>query len=166
MFKITAEQFWPTNIDNKKLSKSLNALSKYAEFSMVFFYILITFCCCLLLIPPLYMNVRELPLASYFPFCWDVTPYYESLYVWQWFVSLYGVCFVVGAHDFLFVILMLNLITQLKLLKFVLRTIANTEESSMNDILLSCPGVQEKYGLKDEDKLLIKCIQHHRKLIE
>lgn len=165
MFSMITNQFWPTYIAEEKLRKELNKLSKYSEPTMIFFYVLIFFCCCLLLIPPMYMGYRELPLASYYPFHWEVTPLYESMYVWQWFINLYAVCYVVGSHDFLFVILTINLITQIKLLKYVLRSIGNSNEGKVNKLLLGCPGVTEKIDHDDEEKLLIKCVQHHRKIV-
>lgn len=165
MFDTINHEFWPTHIVDKNLSKKLNNISRYAEPLMIFFYVLIFFCCCLLLIPPLYVGYRELPLASYYPFNWSISPLYETMYVWQWFINLYAVCYVVGSHDFLFVVLMINLITQIRLLKFVLRLICTDEEEHMNNTLLACPGVSESYRNKDEEKLLVKCVEHHQKLI-
>lgn len=162
MLNIITKDFWPTSVANRELSTTLNRTSKFFETLMISFYLLITFCCCLLLVPPLYINERALPLASYFPFEWSATPIYEILYVWQWIVNLFGVCYVVGAHDFLFVGLMVNLIAQLELLKYGLTTIGTDQEHSFGDALMSSVGLNV---WKREEGLLVTCVQHHRKLI-
>lgn len=167
MCAIVYRDFWPTYIVRPNLRIPLNKLAKRVEILMMSFYVLIFFCCSLLLIPPMLLGIRELPLASYYPFNWQLSPLYELMYVWQWIVNLYGVCFVCGSHDFLFVTMMVNLIIQFRILQEVLVKIGTKQERKMNEILLECPGVEEsKYCIKEEDKLLVKCVAHHMKLLE
>lgn len=120
---------------------------------------------------PMVFSRRELPLQSSFPFTWDKSPLFEILYVWQFLSNSFIVVHTIASHDFFLNSLLMNCVSQFKLLKAVLRTLGTGKDVEISRKLSQYPGCHDRNvhvsGHEIEEyRLVIKCIQHHIKVIQ
>lgn len=170
VLRVISEEYWPADLAGPETEQSVLTNSWIVIAMMCTYLTTAFFSCWDFMATPLVFGRRELPLQSSFPFVWDKSPLFEILYVWQFMSNSFIVVHSIATHDFFLNCLLANCITQLKLLKAVLRSIGNGNSKEFNKKLkqfgYSDRNVSTKTNEEEEFKLVIKCVQHHIKIVK
>lgn len=166
-----SNDFWPSNLVGVQLEKSLTSISRLVFFGMASVFLTgLMFGLGVFSIPVLRGN-RTLPLLSSYPFDWYKTPIFELTYTIQFFSNCYVAIISICGHDNMFFVLVRNCIAQFEILKEVLKKIGTGEERKYNRLIgtknfgFKKENEEDKTKEEEEMELLIKCIEHHNRII-
>lgn len=170
IIEIISEEFWPADIMGKTTRDDIKRYSKSLMMVFIIQYISAVAFLSFYVILPVTKPGKQLPHTSWFPFDVTSSPYYEIIFIWQAYLTVYINENVVCAYDTLYCAICGNCIAQFRLLNTALRYIGSGKEDVIVGKLLQTPGVTyESIGddsAKAERKLLVICIKHHQKLIK
>lgn len=162
---IVQNEFWPSDLFGEKVESDLNKLGRAASGIMIFVYTTAVIYFTGLFVIPLSIGDYNLPLKAAFGINFQFSPLFEILYFIQCLTNIFAVMHGIRGHDDFFVALTTNCIGQFKLLKEALSQIGTGNELKINSIL---DGIERgnPHGNKQDIKLLVRCIEHHKILLE
>lgn len=170
MLNMVQKEFWPSDLFGGKIQTELKKIETAASSVMIFVYATAVVYFTGLFVIPLSSGNYNLPLDSAFGFDFAFSPYFEILYFIQCWTNMFVIMHGIRGHDDLFVALVTNCIGQFKLLKEAVSYIGTGKENKINSIL---NGIEKSKGYhqfykynKQEIILLVKCIEHHQKLLQ
>ncbi|RZB39679.1 7tm 6 domain containing protein [Asbolus verrucosus] len=158
-------KFWPANIAGAKTEnqiRTFNMIFICTDVAMFVSGFLFAFG---FLSLPLRVGSRVLPFESVYPFDWSKSPFYEVIYVVQWMTNIALILVGICGHDYLFMGICNNVISQYILLKEVIKNLGKLEAETINRKFLGLSASSSKNKIADEDtKLLQSCIDQHAML--
>lgn len=157
--------FWPSDLFGERVENDLKKMGKAASVVMIFVYTTAIVYFIGVFVVPLSNGDYKLPLNTYYGFDFGFSPVFEILYVIQCGTNMFVVTHGVRGHDDLFVALSTNCMGQFKLLKEAMRHAGTGNERTINS-LLDKICLRSKNYKSEEVKLLVRCVEHHRKLLE
>lgn len=169
MLRVLWYEFWPVDIADDGLKSSLQFNARLITLNMISVYSSAMLFGCEFLTIPLRSGKRVLPFASSLPFDWKKSPMYEITYLYQVFVNVVFVVTSICGIDFLFISLMLNAISQFRILKFVFMNVGTSNVGDLNKKLDAYIEEDDENYVKHDDTdmiLMRKCIRHHIKLLK
>ncbi|GLV35061.1 Odorant receptor 85d [Carabus blaptoides fortunei] len=169
MLRVYWFQFWPVDIANDTLKSSLRFNTRLITLNMISIYSSGILFASEFLMLPIITGKRSLPFASCLPFDWKKSPVYEITYLYQVITNGVFVITSICGIDFLFISLMLNTVTQFKILKYVIMNVGTSNVKDLNEKLDAFIEEDEEDLVKHDDTdmtLMRKCIKHHIKLLK
>ncbi|XP_017777972.1 PREDICTED: uncharacterized protein LOC108563724 [Nicrophorus vespilloides] len=160
-------EFWPSDFMGPVLEKSLKMTSMFVIFNMISLMGSASIFAFGFLSKPLLEGSNTLPFLSWYPFEYQYSPVYEILYILQVFTNIYVVILSILGHDFIFLALCINVITQYRLLKMIIGFTGSGNNADLNKSLMELDGSpNDQTGENAETKILIiRCVIHHNKLL-
>lgn len=165
MHQMVQNEFWPSHLFGKSFEINLKKLGNTASCVMIFIYITAVIYFVGLFTMPLSMGNYKLPLNVNFGVNFSFSPLFEILYFLQCWTNMFVVIYGIRGHDDLFVSLAINYVGQFKLLGKAVSYIGTGNEYKINLILDEIDTTKHNYK-QQEEKLLIRCIEHHKKLLK
>lgn len=162
---IVHKEFWPYSFGNTKLKRSLKNQQKLLKLLMYSMHIIALSFASQFIALSIFTSERRLPFRSKFPFEWKISPFYELLFIFQVCTNILVIITSILGHDFLFVVLMVNLINQFRVLKGVLRTIGTKDGKEFYIALEKLNGQEDIIVDYTDAKMFRKCVIHHIKLL-
>lgn len=161
-------EFWPSDLFGGSIECDLKKMGKTASGVMIFVYITAVFYFTGLFVIPLSSGYYNLPQNTYYGFNFGLSPFFEILYIMQCWTNMYVIMHGIRGHDDLFVALSTNCVGQFKLLKKAVSYLGTGNEKEINSLLNTQKLHQKDYCKyqKEEIKLLVRCVEHHRKLLK
>lgn len=157
--------FWPVNMVKQSLQREISFRSNYVTVVGVAFLCMAFFSNAQFMMFPLVHNLSELPLASWYPFNFRVSPLYEMMYIWQWFMNQVIITTLSGFDAFFNAIVMICA-TQFQILQNVLENIGKHHRMRQWNVIKHFGDLVDKQRSSFEMRMLVKCIKHHLNLIE
>lgn len=103
-----------------------------------------------------YLTHNGLVLKSVYPFQWNQTYVYESVYVWQYFTEWY-ILILVNTFDFFMIPVVMTCAVQFAVLQDVFKNILSEKSKEQRSML---------FGEEISDrKMVLKCLDHQRMLL-
>nr|XP_022908047.1 odorant receptor 82a-like [Onthophagus taurus] len=155
----TWKHFWPLNIlPPKKVKEMKNLL--YFGCSLTYGFFLMSFVSTSQITSLSFIRGDGLILKSKFPFNSDKDFIYETVYIWQYFLTWF-VQVIVNAFDFLFIPLVLICACQYLVLQEVLRHLLDPEKSGVHRRKI----FGKNWWKLSNNDVFLECIKQHRLLI-
>lgn len=150
-------RFWPVSVTQSKIVNKLSKYSAFLIFTEVILYVTAWLFAFGFLSNPLIKARKVLPFESIYPFDATKRPIYEILYVMQWFGNT--ACFIVSiiGHDYLFLGICSNIISQYVILTEVTKNLGNTKRKKNRFF---------DFDDQDDEQLLEACVEHHVLLLK
>lgn len=169
MREMVRDEFWPCDLFGSKIESDLKKLGSAASGVMIFVYATAVIYFTGLFVIPLSNADYNLPLNTAFGFNFSFSPLFEIIYFIQCWTNIFVVMHGIRGHDDLFVALSTNCIGQFKLLKKAFSHIGTGRENKINSVLDEIDtekGYHYHKYKKQEIRLLVRCIEHHKKLLQ
>lgn len=166
LIKTVRYEFWPSDITNKDIDKSIRKDSRILFKIMIIEASVIFMCVLTILFGPLLNSGRILPYSAWYPFDTTISPTYEIVYVLQSYFGFYFSVPCVTAYDMLYYSLCANCTAQFRLLCDALRYIGSGAEDELISKLIQLDETQKDLRGTSERKLLVLCIKHHQRIIK
>lgn len=157
--------FWPSDLMGSTLEKELKLQTRSVVTCMYMMYIFGIVFAAGFLSAPLRDGTASLPFESWYPFDWQLSPYYEIIYLTQWLVNMYVVVTTICGHDYIFFATVSNCVAQFKLMNLLLKQLGVDDK---REILREIRRIRKTVGefADVDEELLVLCVKHHLKLMK
>ncbi|KAK5641708.1 hypothetical protein RI129_010255 [Pyrocoelia pectoralis] len=156
MLRTIREDFWSSKSAQSETKEVLKNNGRVVAASMIMVLVSAYVFAVGFLSKPLREGSRELPLISWYPLDWTVTPIYEIIYFLQcvgdMYLAIIGIC----GHDNIFLAICLNCVAQFMILKDVVTTAG--EEEPNREVYVLC--IQHHTETTDIVHLISYCLGH------
>lgn len=155
--------FWPANIASKQRQEEIRSRSNYVTMVVCTFLTMAFVSCAQFMAFPLVStSTKQLPLQSWYPFDTHVSPIYEMMYIWQWFMNQVVIC-VLSGFDAFFNSIVMICACQFQILQDVLETMCDkTKGKKWKEFFKNKKSITNHI---DEFNIMIECVEHHLRLI-
>lgn len=162
---IVWKEFWPVELADETTKEDI-------KWNMFFIKLM---CCSYLTVAltatgqfmtyPMAFGNEMLPLASTYPFNYKRLPYFEIMYIWQYFSNFFAALTLSG-YDFFMSAISMNVVAQFQILRDVMKNIyVGSTEERRRDIYEYFDIKETRNGRNIESQLFLKCVLHHKRLL-
>lgn len=153
-FNLIDEDFWNiSEVDNDTRIKIYKFAKRIKHF-MIFYVFNMILACIFFIAVPILTDSKILPLPLHYFFDERQSPFFEIVLVIQAYLLVYNAPIINGAFDCLFAGLMVNLLTQIHILKYKLTNLSS-----------NCNEINQSIRTDEDIRSLKKYIRHHCLLI-
>lgn len=149
-------KFWSIQVADEVSRAKMEQFTKNIKICMSVLTALIIMTVIFLICIPIISGNKSLIIPANYFFDETKRPYYEIILIMQFILLVYNASIITVSFDLLFIAIMTNIITQLKIIKSILSTDIGPDDRDTNIL------AQEKKDLE----ILKKCIDHHEFIIQ